>query len=133
MSANPGDGPAGGDLAAEMGRLFRTAAQWWATQRPEPHPGTAAAPECRYCPWCQAVAAVRQHHPDLVDSLAEVIADAGAAIRAAVATAAAPPESGGADEADPRPDDPAEGDRPSGNRPSGDGAHGDGVQPITLE
>jgi hypothetical protein len=71
--------------------------------------GAAAAPdgedhgaECRNCPVCTALAALRGRRPDLLEALADVLATASTALRASAAratpdgsaapTATAPPE-----------------------------------------
>ena len=42
-----------------------------------------AAAECRWCPLCVGLAALRGHRPDLVEALADVLASAAAALRTA--------------------------------------------------
>jgi hypothetical protein len=68
--------------------------------------GTGAAPgtppadhsaECRWCPVCVGLAALRGHRPDLLEGLADVLATAAAALRAQAAaggSAAEPPVAG---------------------------------------
>jgi hypothetical protein len=63
-AAQAGAGPAGnqGDSAGEAG--------------PE------HSPDCRYCPLCQGMAALRRSGPDVLDRLAEVAAGLAATLRA---------------------------------------------------
>ena len=49
-----------------------------------PHgPAADAGAECRSCPLCAGLAALRGHRPDLVEALADVLASAAAALRTA--------------------------------------------------
>ena len=50
--------------------------------RAEPAGGSSAA-DCRWCPLCVGLAALRGHRPDLVEALADVLASAAAALRTA--------------------------------------------------
>jgi|1186.fasta_scaffold238796_2 hypothetical protein len=60
--------------------------------RPEPDAADHGA-ECRWCPLCTGLAALRGRRPDLVEALADVLAGAAAALRA---TAGTPPDGSGA-------------------------------------
>jgi hypothetical protein len=65
---------------------------------PAPRPGPDATADhgtdCRWCPLCAGLAALRGRRPDLVEALADVLAGAAAALRA---TASSTPDGGGSD------------------------------------
>jgi hypothetical protein len=66
-----------------------------ATGGPEPGGPSADHPaECRWCPVCVGVAALRGRRPDLVEGLADVLSTAAAVLRAHAA-AGTPHASGG--------------------------------------
>lgn len=79
-----------GSAAEEAARLF-SALENWARSRAghlvdEEHLATGS-PECRYCPVCQAVGALRHVRPEAVEHLL----DAAASLVAALRSAAVPP------------------------------------------
>jgi hypothetical protein len=72
-------------------------------QRTESDPGVDHAAECRSCPLCAGLAALRERRPDLLEALADVLATASTVLRT---TARTTPD--GSD-AGPVPDAPAPG------------------------
>jgi hypothetical protein len=95
-----------------------------APEGPTPPSGQAGAPaghsaECRWCPLCSGLAALRGRRPDLVEGLADVLSTAAAVLRAhaaspadgpAAARADGAPASGSTDAAPP--------DHPTGSMPA---------------
>ena len=55
--------------------------------------------ECRWCPVCTGLAALRGRRPDLLESLADVLTTAATALRAQASTQGTPPRPGGSDAA----------------------------------
>ena len=78
-----------GSAAEEAARLF-AALEDWARERAgglfDPEHLATGSPECRTCPVCQAVGALRHVRPEAVEHLL----DAAASLVAALRTAAAP-------------------------------------------
>jgi hypothetical protein len=84
--------------------------------------------ECRWCPLCAGLAALRGRRPDLIEGLADVLDSAVAVLRVHAATvpeSAAPTDHGADHGADPAPADPAPADpapadpAPAGPAPAG--------------
>ncbi|MGY1840409.1 MULTISPECIES: hypothetical protein [unclassified Modestobacter] len=75
--------PAAGDLAGALGGLLGGAPTGTADR------GHATADaDCRWCPLCTGLAAVRGRRPDLVDAVADLLVTAGEALRAQAGTGA---------------------------------------------
>ncbi|MCZ2837289.1 hypothetical protein [Modestobacter sp. VKM Ac-2985] len=75
---------AGARLTDALGGLLGTPAARPDPARPEDD-GAAAPPsaeDCRWCPVCAGLAALRGRRPDLVEALADVLASAATALRA---------------------------------------------------
>jgi hypothetical protein len=103
QDAGPADAP--GDLGAPAGATTTA-------------PADAAdhAAECRWCPLCAGLAALRGRRPDLVEALADVLSSAATALRAQSGVPARTTRDGG----DAAPDVPAR-DVPAADVPAGDG------------
>lgn len=67
-----------GTAAEEFGQLIGTVREWTAT-----HLATDE-PECRLCPLCQAIAALRESRPEVVEHLTMAAAALAAAAKAFV-------------------------------------------------
>lgn len=67
-------------LADEVRRLL-AAVQDWAKQA-TPAPTSGLAPECQWCPLCQAAHLLRTEHPEVAERLAEAGSAIAAALRA---------------------------------------------------
>jgi hypothetical protein len=67
----------------------------------------ARAPECQFCPLCQAMAALREARPEAVEHLVKAGAELLLAARALLEGAAAPGGSPGTGRRRPGPGDPA--------------------------
>jgi hypothetical protein len=75
-----------GPLAEEAARLVEALSDWAKGQAGD-LPGTAEpAPECRLCPFCQALALVRQAKPETFAHLLDASAALTAALRSMVET-----------------------------------------------
>ncbi|GAA4751385.1 hypothetical protein GCM10023328_37960 [Modestobacter marinus] len=75
---------AGTRVTDVLGDLLGAPAARPAAPRPEDDAATAGpqpADECRWCPVCQGLAALRGRRPDLVDALADVLTSAATALR----------------------------------------------------
>ena len=83
-----------GSAAEEAARLFAAVEDWARTRAghvlDDEHLATGS-PECRVCPVCQAVGALRHVKPEAVEHLLDAAASFVAALRA---TAATPPSDG---------------------------------------
>jgi hypothetical protein len=136
-----------GSVAEEAARLLAALQERVGPVRRDD--GADAAGECRYCPVCQALAAVRTTNPEVTEHLAAAAAELVDAWRAARTSrspreSAAPAEGSPArasdvagDPADgPGEDAPAAGEAPSRRQGHGDGApprrQGHGVQHIDV-
>ncbi|HEY0486222.1 MAG TPA: hypothetical protein VGD72_08230 [Mycobacteriales bacterium] len=80
-AARPDPGP----LAEEAARLVEAAAQW-ARRAAADLPGDTGAPECAVCPFCRAVRALRDEHPDVVERAGAMATEAAAAVAAVLRT-----------------------------------------------
>jgi hypothetical protein len=73
-------GPEPGSLAEEAARLVEAAAQWArravAAVDPEGDRLDTGAPECAACPFCRAVRALRDEHPDVAERAAAMATEA---------------------------------------------------------
>ncbi|HEV2888973.1 MAG TPA: hypothetical protein VGX28_01210 [Frankiaceae bacterium] len=74
-----------GSLAEEAAKLFGVAEEWWRAHAPAAvaqagHTG----PECRVCPFCQALSVVRNAQPEVFEHLVTAADAFAAAVRAAV-------------------------------------------------
>ena len=74
--------PEPGPFAEEAAKLVDAVREWVQRTFPEPerHSATSAIgpPECRYCPLCQAIAALRGERPEMTARVADaLIAAAG--------------------------------------------------------
>jgi len=65
---------------------------------PADHPADHSA-ECRWCPVCSGLAALRGRRPDLLEALADVLATAATTLRAQASTQGTPSRPGGSDAA----------------------------------
>ena len=78
-----------GSAAEEAARLFAAVEEWARTRAStlldEEHLATGSA-ECRVCPVCQAVGALRHVRPEAVEHLLDAAASFVAALRATAAT-----------------------------------------------
>ncbi|HEV7727571.1 MAG TPA: hypothetical protein VGO74_11650 [Modestobacter sp.] len=97
------------DALAGMGRADQPAGS-------VPGDDAGHAAECRSCPLCIGLAALRGRRPDLLEGLADLLGTAATVIRAA---AAAPADAGPADAgpADPAPADPGPAEAPAEDDP----------------
>jgi hypothetical protein len=75
-----------------------------------PSPGRAAdhGAECRSCPLCAALAALRGRRPDLLEALADVLTGAATALRTTAGTARSTPDGAAAGAPAPEPSNPPE-------------------------
>ncbi len=77
-----------GDLGDETRKLLGAVQDWARRTLPAP-PGGQAAPECQWCPLCQAASVLRGEHPELTERVTEAGAAVVGALRALVEAAAA--------------------------------------------
>ena len=95
--------PEPGPLADEAAKLVEAVRDWAARTFPEPERHLATgAPECRYCPVCQAVAALRGERPEVTARVAEALTAAAGALGALGQSLARPPSPDRADAPGPR-------------------------------
>lgn len=89
-----------GSAAEEAAKLFTALEDWartragsWSALLDAEHLATGS-PECRVCPVCQAVGALRHVRPDAVEHLLDATASLVAALRAAAAPPSGEPAPG---------------------------------------
>ena len=85
-------GPEPGPLGEEAARLVQAVRDWAARTFPDTdrHLATGAE-ECRYCPLCQAIAALRGERPEVTERLAGVVTAAAGALAAVAEALTQPP------------------------------------------
>ena len=69
-----------GSAAEEAARLIAAAQEWARARFDHEHLATGAA-ECQVCPFCQAIAALRQVRPETVEHLMDAAASFVAALK----------------------------------------------------
>ena len=84
-----------GPLGEEARRLVEAAREWAVRTFPDGAAPSAAtgAPECSWCPLCQAVAALRGDRPEVTERLAGVVTAAAGALAAVLDAAGRRPAS----------------------------------------
>ena len=80
---SPADDPLG-SAAQEAGRLLDAVREWLDARGTSEAPIATDSPECRACPICLGLSAVREHHPEVVEQLGRAAEAILAAVRAAV-------------------------------------------------
>ncbi|MFQ1001000.1 hypothetical protein [Modestobacter sp. SSW1-42] len=89
---------AGASLSDVLGGLLGPAAP--AGDHPAgDHPAGDHSAECRWCPLCTGLAALRGRRPDLLEALADVLTTAATTLRAQASTQGTPSRPGGSDAA----------------------------------
>lgn len=78
-----------GPVAEESAKLAEALSAWLASASSS-LPLAHDTAECRICPLCQAIRAVRGLRPEVVEHLAAATTELTAALRAAIETAVAP-------------------------------------------
>ena len=73
-----------GSAAQEAARLLESLTSWLGDRGVSAPPIATGSRECRACPICLALAALRDHHPEVVDQLGRAAEALVAAVRAAV-------------------------------------------------
>ncbi len=73
-----------GSAAHEAGRLMDALREWLDARGVPEAPIATDSAECRACPVCLALSAVREHHPEVVEQLGRSAEALIAALRAAV-------------------------------------------------
>lgn len=74
-----------GSAAHEAGRLMDALREWLDARGVPEAPIATGSTECRACPVCLALSAVREHHPEVVEQLGKAAESVLAALRAVVA------------------------------------------------
>ena len=73
-----------GSAAQEAARLLDAVSGWLDQRGISSMPIATGSAECRACPICIGLSAVREHHPEVVDQLGRAAEALVAAVRAAV-------------------------------------------------
>lgn len=73
-----------GSAAHEAGRLMDALRDWLDSRGVPATPIATGSPECRACPVCLALSAVREHHPEVVEQLGRAAEAMVAALRSVV-------------------------------------------------
>lgn len=74
-----------GSAAHEAGRLMDALREWLDARGVPSTPIATGSAECRACPVCLALSAVREHHPEVVEQLGRAAEAMLAAVRSVVA------------------------------------------------
>jgi hypothetical protein len=74
-----------GSAAHEAGRLMDALRDWLDARGVPEAPIATGSAECRACPVCLTLSAVREHHPEVVEQLGKAAESLLAAVRAVVA------------------------------------------------
>lgn len=73
-----------GSAAQEAGRLMDALREWLDARGVPDTPIATGSVECRACPVCLTLAAVREHHPEVVEQLGRAAEAIFAAVRSVV-------------------------------------------------
>ena len=74
-----------GSAAQEAGRLMDALREWLDARGVPETPIATDSAECRACPICLGLGAIREHHPEVVEQLGRAAEAMIAAVRAVVA------------------------------------------------